>query len=177
MCFCQTRNDHLCDDGECRILELSRKGYGFRGIPQRMNTLILNEFLTDQQRAKRLVSEKLRTPEDMRALDWASRHSELRAAYDVCPFAEVFRIHGYGLEIRVGDLHIDFDYSELGLPDGFDPWRVFVYIMAGHSRNRLSEEKTSKLVDIWFDDLIQKGQVQKLDNLYYLTNERLTGAG
>ena len=84
---------------------------------------------------------------------------------------------GVTYQIRVGDLHIDFDYSQLGLPDGFDPWRIFVYIMAGHSRNRTSEEETSECVDIWFDDLIQNGQVQKLDNLYYLTNERLTGAG
>ncbi len=136
-----------------------------------MNTSILKTFLADQRRAKRLVSVKLGIPEDIRALDWDTRYRELRKSYDACPFANVFRIHGYGLEIQVDDLYIDYDYSEKGLADGFDSWRIFVYIMAGRFDNRGTDKHISDRVDSWFDELIQLGQVEKLDNLYYLKNE------
>ncbi len=136
-----------------------------------MNTSILNAFLADQRKAKRLVSDKLRTPEDIRALDWATRYAELRKAYDACPFADVFRIHGYGLEIQVGDLYIDYDYSENSLADGFDSWRIFVYIMTGRFDNRGSDKHISDRVDNWFDELIKHGRIEKLDNLYYLANQ------
>ena len=141
-----------------------------------MNTSILNAFLADQRRAKRLVSIKLGIPEDIRALDWATRHAELRRSYDACPFAEIFRIHGYGLEIQVGDLYIDYDYSENGSADGFDSWRIFVYMMAGRFDNTGSDKHISDRVGNWFDELIQRGRIEKLDNLYYLKNRPANGA-
>lgn len=140
-----------------------------------MNISILKTFLADQRRAKRLVSEKLGIPENIRALEWAIRSRELRKSYDACPFASVFRIHGYGLEIEVDDLYIDFDYSEQGLADGFDSWRIFVYIMAGQFDNRGTDKHISDRIDKWFDELIQLGRIEKLDNLYYLTNQPATG--
>ncbi|ADB15840.1 hypothetical protein Psta_1158 [Pirellula staleyi DSM 6068] len=141
-----------------------------------MNTSILNTFLSDQRRAKRLVSDKLGIPENIRALDWAVHSCELRKSYDVCPFANVFRIHGYGLEIQVDDLHVDFDYSEQGLADGFDSWRIFVYIMAGRFDNRGTDKHISDRVDGWFDELIQLGRIEKRDNLYYLKHQPATSA-
>lgn len=139
-----------------------------------MNTSILNTFLADQRRAKRLVSDKLGIPENTRALDWAIRSREVRTTYDACPFASVFRIHGYGLEIQVDDLYIDFDYSEQGLADGFDSWRIFVYIMAGRFDNRGIDKQISDRVDKWFDELIQLGRIERLDNLYYLKHQTAT---
>ena len=141
-----------------------------------MNTSILNTFLADQRKAKRLVSVKLGIPEDIRALDWATRYGELRKSYDACPFANVFRIHGYGLEIQVDDLYIDFDYSEQGLANGFDSWRIFVYIMAGRFDNRGADKHVSDRVDKWFDELIQLSRIEKLDNLYYLNHQPVSGA-
>lgn len=141
-----------------------------------MNTSILKAFLADQRTAKRLVSVKLGVPEDIPALDWATRSRELRKSYDACPFATVFRIHGYGLEIQVDDFYIDYDYSEKGLPDGFDSWRIFVYIMAGRFDNRRSDKHLSDRVRNWFDELIKLEQIEKLDNLYYLKDRTTNSA-
>ncbi|MCA8989895.1 MAG: hypothetical protein KDA78_19775, partial [Planctomycetaceae bacterium] len=63
-----------------------------------MNISILNAFLADQRRAKQLVSDKLGVPVDIHALDWTARYKELKKAYEECPFADVFCMHGYGLE-------------------------------------------------------------------------------
>ncbi|MCU0719350.1 MAG: hypothetical protein MUC83_06585 [Pirellula sp.] len=141
-----------------------------------MNTSILHAFLADQRTAKRLVSEKLGVPEDIRAFDWATRYTEVRKAYDEFPFADVFRIHGYGVEVQIGDFYIDFDYSQDGLADGFDSWRIFVYMMAGRFDNRGSDKHISDRIDSWFDELNQQGRIKKLDNLYYLTNQLANGA-
>lgn len=141
-----------------------------------MNTSILKTFLADQRRAKRLVADKPGIPENIRALDWTIRSCELRKSYDLCPFANVFRIHGYGLEIQVDDLYIDFDFSEQGLADGFDSWRIFVYIMAGRFDNRGADKHISDRVDRWFNELIQLGCIEKLDNLYYFKQQPATGA-
>lgn len=141
-----------------------------------MNTSILNSFLADQRRAKRLMSVRFGIPEDIRALDWVLCSRELREAYDVCPFASIFRIHGYGLEIQVDDLYVDFDYSIQGWADGFDSWRIFVYIMAGRFDNRGPDKQVSDRVDEWFRELIQLERIEKRDNLYYLKQRPASGA-
>ena len=148
---------------------------GVVSAPGLMNTSILHAFLADQRTAKRLISEKLGVPKDIRASDWATRYPELRKAYDVLPFADVFRIHGYGLEIQIGDFYVDFDYSRDGLADGFDSWRIFLYLMAGRFDNRGSDKHISDRIDSWFDELIRQGRIKKLDNLYYLTNQLANG--
>jgi len=85
-----------------------------------LNISILNAFLADQRKAKQIVSAKLAIPENICASEWATHFTEIWQSYDACPFADVFRPHGYGLELQIGDLFIDYDYSETGRADGFD---------------------------------------------------------
>ena len=141
-----------------------------------MNISIISAFIADQRKAKQIVSAKLGVPEDIHAMEWATRYSDIRKRYDASPFADIFEMHGYGLELQVGDLYIDFDYSERGCADGFDSWRIFVYVMAGKFDNRGLDKHISDRIDDWFDDLISAGRIAELDNLYYLTSQGETRA-
>jgi hypothetical protein len=133
-----------------------------------VNHSILSAFIADQRKAKAIVSAKLNIPQDIRAIDWALRHGEIRDAYNACPFADVFRPHGYGLELKIGDLYIDYDYSETGRADGFDAWRLFVYITGGEFDNNGPDANLSCRVDQWIRQLVESEQIIRVDNLYYL---------
>ncbi len=132
-----------------------------------MNISIINSFLSDQRQAKQIVSQKLGVDVNIPALDWSLQHLQICEAYDASPFADIFRPHGYGLELQIGDLYIDFDYSRTGRPDGFDSWRIFIYSMAGHFDNRGPDKYTSDRIDNWIKSLALDGRIQQLDNLYY----------
>lgn len=151
-------------------------GYPYRYAPPNVNHSILNAFLKDQRYAKSIVASHLNIRQDTTALDWATRLAEIRAAYQLDPFADVFKPHGYGLELQIGNLYIDYDYSESGRPDGFDAWRIFVYITAGKFDNTGADKHITERVHSWFDELIQTGQIAKLDNLYYLNGSAKNGA-
>lgn len=133
-----------------------------------MNLSILKAFIADQREAKAIVSEKLNVPEDLRAYEWATRFSEIRAAYHARPFADIFKPHGYGLELKIGDLSIDYDYSESGRADGFDAWRIFTYITAGEFDCNGPDDLISERVDRWFEKLLSAGKIYRADNLFYL---------
>lgn len=141
-----------------------------------MNLSILNAFIADQQRAKSIVASHLDIPLNITAFDWASQLLEISDVYGDDPFADVFQPHGYGLELQIGDLYIDYDYSRSGRPDGFDAWRIFVYITAGKYDNNGPDKHIYDRVDEWFVELIQAELVTKLDNLYYLNTNPEIGA-
>jgi hypothetical protein len=138
-----------------------------------MNRSILRAFLADQRTAKAIVSENLGIPQDICALEWASRLSEIRNGYNASPFAEVFTPHGYGLELKVGDLYIDYDYSTTGRADGFDAWRIFVYLTAGEYDNNGPDNHLADRVFAWFRQMIDSGYLVHGDNLYYINDAPL----
>ena len=136
-----------------------------------MNRSILNAFLADQRTAKSIVAAQLNIPLDIPALEWAARLTEVLEAYTASPFAHIFKPHGFGLELRIGDLYIDYDYSESGRPDGFDAWRLFVYLTAGDYDNNGPDLHLSDRIDEWFDKQVTDAKFVKLDNLYYVGPE------
>ena len=133
-----------------------------------MNFAIIQAFINDQRRAKLLVDNELGIPVDIPALEWARRFREISELYAGKPFADVFRPHGFGLEIKTADFYIDYDYSKLGLADGFDSWRIYTYIMAGEFDNRGSDKHICDRVYGWFDQLTAERKIEKRDNLYCL---------
>jgi hypothetical protein len=136
-----------------------------------MNFRILKAFIEDQRKAKRIVFEHLGVPQDIAAMDWVVRHRSIYEAYQKAPFAEVFRPHGYGLELKIGALHIDFDYSREGRADGFDAWRIFAYMKKGKFDNHRPEEPEYGQVSAWLEKLCAIGGVSHPDNLYYLAGD------
>ncbi|MDB4786701.1 MAG: hypothetical protein P8M30_19855 [Planctomycetaceae bacterium] len=135
-----------------------------------MNLSILKAFITDQRQAKSIVNAKLNIPEDITAMDWAESYCNIRDAYNSAPFAEIFMPHGYGLEIKIGDLYIDYDYSKTGRADGFDDWRIFVFMMAGQFDNNGPDKHIADRVYEWFRELVESKYLVKKDNLYYINS-------
>lgn len=135
-----------------------------------MNRSILKAFLVDQRKAKKIVSAKLGIPADIRAIEWSLQQHALSDAYNATPFVKTFRPHGYRLELKIGDLYIDYDYSETGRADGFDAWSIFVYLTAGKFDNNGPDAYLSDRIDEWFRKMIDSGYIIRGDNLYYINN-------
>lgn len=69
---------------------------------KKVNRSALKAFLADQRIAKEIVSTKLGISGDIRALEWSLRYCEIYEAYNAALFAEIFKPHGYGLELSLG---------------------------------------------------------------------------
>ena len=141
-----------------------------------MNESILLAFIADQRKAKRIVADRLGLLENIPALDWVDRYTEILCKYEAQPFADVFVPHGFGLELKMGEFYIDYDYSKTGRPDGFDAWRIYVYLMAGNYDNNGPDNYFCNRVFQWIDELARSGRLIKEDSLYYLITPMKSGA-
>lgn len=133
-----------------------------------MNISIVNAFIEDQRKAKSMVSRQLNVPENMPAIDWTRQYSSIRKKFAKKPFADLFEPHGFGLELKIGEFYIDYDYSTEGRVDGFDAWRLFVYITAGKFDNNGPDKHLRDRVFDWVEELYRAGRLTHPDNLYYL---------
>ena len=138
-----------------------------------MNIGIIRAFIADQRVAKSIVFQELGVPPDIKAIEWSMRHSAIMAKYQEKPFADVFYPHGYGLELQIGDRYIDFDYSREGRQNGFDEWRIFVYLIGGwpYNDSHPSDDLLNERVRNWFEKLEAEKRIERLDNLYYFTSD------
>lgn len=80
--------------------------------------------------------------------------------------------HGYGIELKIGPLTIDFDWGANGEPDGFDGWRLYNFALD----NLPDIECTHADVNGWLDDALGDGELTKEGNLYYDPNRRVGNA-
>ena len=135
-----------------------------------MNIGILNAFIRDQRRAKEIVCRQLHVPENIPAMEWAGLSPSIGQEFAKSPFADVFRPHGFGLELRIGELCIVYDYSIEGRADGFDAWRIFVYMTGGNYDCRGTDKDLCGRVFDWFEQLDRAGHLTRPDNLYYLVD-------
>jgi hypothetical protein len=133
-----------------------------------LNTSILLAFIADQRKAKHIVADRLGIIVDLPSQHWVDRYPEIICKYNSQPFADVFTPHGHGLELKIGDFYIDYDYSRTGRPDGFDAWRIFVYLMAGQYDNNGPDKHFFDRVLQWIDQLAKSGKLIEEDYLYYL---------
>ena len=59
------------------------------------------------------------------------------------------RPHGYGMEINVGDITIDFDFGENGEINGFDAWRLENFVKENNLKTPLdTKEKLETAINI-----------------------------
>ena len=73
------------------------------------------------------------------------------------------RIHGYGVELKVDGLTIDFDWGDNGEPDGFDAWRLWNFRLD----NCTEIECTYEDVEAWLATAYNDGELLKDTKLYY----------
>jgi len=133
-----------------------------------MNLSLIRSFIADQTTAKDIVYRHFGVAPNTKAMNWASVLEKVRRDYEVNPFAQKFYPHGYGLELAVDDLYIDFDYSKEGYPDGFDKWRLYVHLMGGKFDNNGPDNYIYDRLSDWFEGLVFEGKIVERDNLFYL---------
>jgi hypothetical protein len=133
-----------------------------------MNLSLIRSFIADQVSAKDIVYQRFGVAPNTKAMDWWLVREQVRQQYAANPFAKQFYPHGSGLELAMDDLYIDFDYSNEGHPDGFDKWRLYVYLMGGKFNNNGPDNYIYQRMSAWFDGLALAGKIVHRDNLYYL---------
>jgi hypothetical protein len=78
--------------------------------------------------------------------------------------------HGYGIELTIGGLVIDFDWGDNGEPDGFDVWRLYVFTL----NNGGSPSVSYELVQSWIEEALAAGELIESGSLYYDPRRRST---
>jgi hypothetical protein len=133
--------------------------------------MLIHEFLKMQRQAKDLIHQKLGIPPNTRASVWEANHSKIRATYEAAPFAKTFFIHGLGVRIITDDINIDFDYSMEGYEDGFDDWRIFMFMIGCDPSKWDPKGKLFQAINQWVKDLELNAHIQMRDNLFYLQDQ------
>ncbi len=78
--------------------------------------------------------------------------------------------HGYGIELKIGDLTIDFDWGPKGEPDGFDAWRLYNFTLD----NATGVKCTHKEVIQWIEASLENGELERIDYTYFDPKRRVT---
>ena len=72
--------------------------------------------------------------------------------------------HGYGIELILDGVTIDFDWGDAGEPDGFDAWRLWNFAQV----NRLALDCGSHArVRAWLEESAALGELTADESLYY----------
>jgi hypothetical protein len=72
--------------------------------------------------------------------------------------------HGYGIELVLGGLVIDFDWGEAGEPDGFDGWWLWNFAQQNQSAVPCPDRVQ---VRAWVEEAAASGELVRDRYLYY----------
>ncbi len=71
--------------------------------------------------------------------------------------------HGYGIELRIGNLTIDFDWGPNGEPDGFDAWRLYNFTLDNETGIQCSHQDVIE----WINDAYESGDLERVQYTYF----------
>jgi hypothetical protein len=72
--------------------------------------------------------------------------------------------HGYGIELVLDGVTIDFDWGDSGEPDGFDAWRLWNFVQV----NGIAVDcGRSSQVRSWLEEAAALGELTRDSLLYY----------
>jgi hypothetical protein len=77
--------------------------------------------------------------------------------------------HGYGIELVIDGVTIDFDWGERGEPDGFDVWRLWIFARLNPSVVTCPEHAQ---VGEWIEEAAAAGELVQDRYLYYSPHHR-----
>jgi hypothetical protein len=79
--------------------------------------------------------------------------------------------HGYGIELTLDGVTIDFDWGDAGEPDGFDAWRLWNFVQA----NKIAADCGGYAqVRSWLEEAATRGDLTRDTCLYYSPAHRAT---
>lgn len=81
-----------------------------------------------------------------------------------------FSFHGVGCRIEKGETSVDFDFGPNGRIDGFDAWRLHVFVEDDPSPEESGIDTTERGLKVALKELLAKGMISQIegDSLYYL---------
>jgi hypothetical protein len=72
--------------------------------------------------------------------------------------------HGYGIELTLDGVRIDFDWGDAGEPDGFDAWRLWNFVQV----NEIAVDCGGYAqVRSWLEEAAVRGELTRDTCLYY----------
>jgi hypothetical protein len=85
-------------------------------------------------------------------------------------------VHGYGIELILDDVSIDWDWGDAGEPDGFDAWRLWVFVSQNHLDVGIAPERREAFAQIgaWLEESHLAGELTRDMHLYYSPLHRAT---
>ena len=136
---------------------------------------IIRRFRADQDLGVGLLSERLGIEPPSSNIAWArglqqeGRQSAIAIFERAREMGMYVRPHGFGIELRIDGLTVDFDWGDRGEAYGFDLYRLWNHCFC----NKLYFDViTEKLLTRYFEHSVAQGQFHRDDHLFYLPAER-----
>jgi hypothetical protein len=125
--------------------------------------LLIKEFRDAQDVGVATLINDLGIPQPTSGFDWVN-YCTMNGLYNIRELSRVgIYTHGYGVELKIGSLTIDFDWGANGECDGFDGWRLYNFTID----NLPDIGCTHAVVNQWLEAALRAGELTKEDNLYY----------
>lgn len=124
---------------------------------------MIERFRSSQDRAVETLRDKLEIPLPESNFAWAHYCRE-QNLYGIELLMDVpFHAHGYGVQIEIEGVRIDFDWGDEGQPDGFDGWRLWWH----YSSNNWPPPGTHSEINRWLAVAHASRQLEQKGSLYY----------
>lgn len=124
---------------------------------------LIERFREAQDIGVRTLTEQLQIPQPASNREWpvvCIDHQIDRR----CRRKEIdIYTHGFGIELKIEDLTIDFDWGENGEPDGFDAWRLYNYTLDNGGPESFTHDSIQTIID----DALAAGELIKSGTLYF----------
>ncbi len=134
---------------------------------------VIGDFTRMQAEAVALLERHLQVPPRIKAIDWAVLRNQWRDAHRLHEVFEVFKPHGFGVEIRLRSLHVDFDFCRSGRPGGFDAWRLYNHTLNHPGRFIALDQRA---FDQAITALLGSGVIEEEENLTFMKESAAGGA-
>ena len=125
---------------------------------------LINDYLSDVKMGASLIEKQL--GEENNIKDWNNYIPRSGTLSDTINY----QFHGIGCLFEFEDYDVDFDFGENWRIDGFDLWRLSLYVEERPSKYLKYNDKSKLKQD--FEQAIEQGVIYKSksvhDNLYYL---------
>lgn len=124
---------------------------------------LIERFRDAQDVGVRTLTEKLQIPRPASGVEWVFLCIEHDLNKQHSLQGVGIYTHGYGVELKISDLTIDFDWGEQGEPDGFDAWRLYNFTLDNGPADTYSYEQIQE----WIDQSLAAGELIQSGPLYY----------
>lgn len=129
---------------------------------------LIDRFREAQDQGVQTLVRVLRLPLPSSGRDWAlyCEENEIHSLRELRGVG--IHAHGFGVELKIGDLTIDFDWGFNGEPDGFDGWRLYNFTLDNETGVKCTHEE----VNAWLEEAERDGELIQGRYLYFDSTRR-----